>query len=450
MSKPPQDTSIAARQAALKTLLAVLKQGQSLSSLDSLTQQLEARDAAFARLLSYGVLRFYHQLRAQLLELMPKPLKAKDADIELILLLAIYQVLHTRVPDYAVVDMAVKQVRKTRKNWASKLVNGVLRNYLRQQEAFTTSEMGDEARFSHPQWIIDRLRADWPQHWQAILEANNQQPPMTLRVNRQKIEREKYQATLQAEVGIASTAVEGLPSALIMEQPAEVTRMPGYAEGWFSVQDAGAQFAAQLLQPAPGDRVLDACAAPGGKTAHLFEIEPQIELTAVDISEQRLGRVEENCQRLGFRAELVCADAAHPETWWQGEGFDRILLDVPCSATGVIRRHPDIKHLRRAEDIEALVQLQRQILLRSWDLLNPGGRLLYATCSVFRDENERQVEDFLQSKEDAVLVELPDWIEQYPAETNLQKQATGIQLFPLNGINDGFYYALLEKKSATN
>lgn len=273
---------------------------------------------------------------------------------------------------------------------------------------------------------------------------------MTLRVNQQKTERDYYKVRLQEEVGIASGAIEGLPAALILETPVDVMGMPGYEDGWFSVQDAGAQFAAQLLQPGAGEKVLDACAAPGGKTAHLFELEPSIELVAVDISEDRLERVRQNGDRLGVKARLICGDAADPASWWQGEQFDRILLDVPCSASGVIRRHPDIKHLRRQEDIDSLVELQQKILVANWALLKPGGRLLYATCSVFRDENEHQVTRFLKSHKDACLVELPEWLDQYPARGNLQKLSAGVQLLPLENVNDGFYYALLEKKSTTS
>lgn len=446
ISPSQQESTLASRKVALKLLLAVLKEGQSLSALTAMTESLSSRDAAFARMLSFGVLRFYHQIKALLRPpLMQKALKSKDMDIELVLMLAIYQLLYSRVPDYAVVDEAVKQVQKSKKKWASRLVNGVLRNFIRQQDELLQQLQKQDANYAHPQWIVDAIREDWPQHWKQLLEANNQQPPMMLRINQQKISALDYLKQLP-DTDMASP-VKGLPSALQLKQAADVTQLPGFEQGWVSVQDGGAQMAAQLLAPEAGDVVLDACAAPGGKTAHLFEMQPDIKLTALDISETRLQRVRENCQRLGFDAQLIAADASAVDSWWNGEQFDRILLDVPCSATGVIRRHPDIKHLRRAEDIQALVKVQREILLKCWGLLKPGGVLLYATCSVLKAENQQQIEWLLQQVEEASLLSMPSWLEQYEAQQNLQPQQAGLQLLPLNPLNDGFYYALLQKKS---
>ena len=295
-------SSLLSRQHALKQLLAVLRDGQSLSGLQA-SADIPSRDIAFARMLSFGVLRFYYQLQAQLKPLMKKSLKAKDLDVQLVMLMALYQLQHTRVPDYAVVDAAVKQIRKSKKQWAAKMVNAVLRSFIRQRADNTQAEAtfsSDEARFSHPQWIIDRLKADWPDHWQQILQANNQQAPMTLRVNLQKISRDDYRQALY-EQGIEATALMTMPAALVLAEVQNVRQLPGYDKGWFSVQDAGAQLAAQLLDPAANSRILDACAAPGGKTAHCFELQPSIELTALDIADNRLQRLVENCQRLGFR-----------------------------------------------------------------------------------------------------------------------------------------------------
>ena len=367
------ENSLLARKAALDILLAVKKEGQSLSALNHLSEGLVPRDAAFAKLLSYGVLRFYDQLKALVNPLIPKPLKPKDLDIELSLLLALYQIEHTRVPDYAVVDETVKLVRKSKKQWASKLVNGVLRNYLRQQEELQKKLSTQDARFAHPDWIVKAIKKDWPDHWQHILTANNQQAPMTLRVNLQKVTRDDFIQELKQASELECGAIKGLDAALVLEQACDVTQLPGYDDGWFSVQDAGAQFAAMLMKPQAGDTILDACAAPGGKTAHMMELQPDCDMTAMDISESRLERVEENCQRLGFDAKLIAADVSALDDWWQGEVYDRILLDVPCSATGVIRRHPDIKHLRREQDIEELVAIQRRILNQSWTILRPGG-----------------------------------------------------------------------------
>ncbi len=436
-----EELSIASRKAALTSLRAVLCEGQSLSGLAHISSHLPPRDAAFAQFLSYGVLRFYFQLKAQLNKLLQKPLKSKDIDIERVLLLALYQLQHTRVPDYAVVDVAVRLVPR-KKAWAKKLVNGVLRNFLRQRESLQVLN-DEQSKFNHPHWIIDQLKQDWPEDWQGILEGNNQQPPMTLRVNRQKVTTRQYLDSL-LEQGITAEAMS-LPDAIQLAEPAEVGSLPGYAEGWFSVQDAGAQLAAQILSPQPGDQVLDACAAPGGKTAHLLEREPDIRLTALDISESRLQRVSENCQRLGHQATLIAADVADLDSWWKGELYDRILLDVPCSATGVIRRHPDIKHLRRPDDIPQLVNTQRQILQQGWSILKPGGFMLYATCSVFSQENQQQIEWFLSAHPDARVESLDEISKSCPAGENLKISPIGLQLLPLNPVNDGFYYALLRK-----
>jgi 16S rRNA (cytosine967-C5)-methyltransferase len=444
-------SSLLSRQHALKQLLAVLKEGQSLSGLQS-SADIPSRDIAFSRMLSFGVLRYYHQLQAQLKPLMKKSLKTKDLDVQLVMLMALYQLQHTRVPDYAVVDAAVKQIRKSKKQWAAKMVNAVLRSFIRQQADSPAAEQAfssDEARYAHPQWIIDRLKEDWPQHWQQILQANNQQAPMTLRVNLQKISRDDYRQALY-EQGIEATALIDMPAALVLSEAQNVRQLPGYDDGWFSVQDAGAQLAAQILNPAANSHILDACAAPGGKTAHCFELQPNIELTALDIADSRLQRLRENCQRLGFAPVVLRGDASHPEGWWQGQLFEQILLDVPCSASGVIRRHPDIKHLRRAEDMALLTQTQREILLKSWALLKPGGQLLYATCSVFKAENEQQIEWFLEQQADASLCELPlsaDSVDIQPGMAESGRAKLGLQLFPQDKLHDGFYYALLQKSA---
>jgi len=446
------DASIASRKAALNILLSVLRDdGKSLSSLTHLTDNLESRDAAFARMLSFGVLRFYQQLNTLLKPFIKKPLKAKDIDVQLVMLMALYQILHTRVPEFALVDSAVKQVRKSKKKWAANMVNGVLRNFLRDIESKEPQDIiaklkTQEAIYSHPQWIIERLKNDWPESknisWQEILHANNQQAPMTLRINQQQTCVQKYQTELENNFELSAEKVAGINSALILQQARDVKQLPGFDAGQLSVQDAGAQLAALILQPVAGDNILDACAAPGGKTAHLFEQQPNIKVTALDISETRLARVAENCQRLGFDPTLIAADATAVDDWWQGEAFDKILLDVPCSAVGVIRRHPDIKHLRRQEDIESLVKLQREILLKNWPLLKSGGKLLYATCSLFNAENEEQIDWFLQQVNDAKVVALPDCVSQLESRVDLKN---GVQLFPVSGVTDGFYYALLEK-----
>ncbi|MCW8934963.1 MAG: 16S rRNA (cytosine(967)-C(5))-methyltransferase RsmB [Gammaproteobacteria bacterium] len=442
------ETSLASRKAALNILLSVLRDdGKSLSSLTHLTENIDARDAAFARMLSFGVLRFYQQLQALLKPFIKKPLKAKDIDVQLVMLMAVYQIMYSRVPEFAVVDSAVQQIRKSKKKWAASMVNAVLRSFLRQIENKDLQEViggleSEEAIYSHPQWIINRMQEDWPDSWREILQANNQQAPMTLRINLQQTTVDDFIAELEKDFEISAEKISGIPTAIKLEQARDVKQLPGYNKGWFSVQDAGAQLAAQILQPKAGDYILDACAAPGGKTAHMFEMQADITLTALDISQSRLQRVEENCQRLGFKPKLITADVTEVEKWWDGKQFDKILLDVPCSAVGVIRRHPDIKHLRWDEDIETLVQLQRDILLKNWQLLKPGGFLLYATCSLFKAENEQQVTWFLQQNEDASLVDLTNVVSLAAGQ---ESAAPGLQLFPVSGDNDGFYYALLQK-----
>lgn len=352
-----------ARAAALNILHGVILQGESLTTLLApAVEKCSPQDKAFAQMLVYGVLRYRWQLEAILQQLLSKPLKTKDSDIKLLLMLAVFQLLHSRVPDYATVDAAVKQVKKTGKRWAQGLVNAVLRNVTRQREdLLTTIESDEQAFYSHPQWLIKKIKADWPDDWQAVLQANNQQAPMVLRVNAQHFSAKDYAEKLDSAAQLHHSAEQ----ALILQQACEVNELPGYQQGWFSVQDAGAQLAAPLLDCQPHQRVLDCCAAPGGKTCHILELEPDVSMLAMDISEGRLERVHENLQRLGLSAELATGAAESPEDWWDGKPFDRILLDVPCSASGVIRRHPDIKSLRREEDIEQLVHTQQNILKKS-------------------------------------------------------------------------------------
>ncbi len=429
--KPPVTATDQARRQALNVLQRVLNNGESLSiALPAADKNLSGQDGAFMQLLVYGVTRWYWRLDALLRQLMKKPLKPKDDDVRLVLLMALYQLMDTRVPDYASVDAAVKLVKR-KKPWAAGLVNGVLRTFIREREALADGlEADPQAFYAHPRWIIERLRADWPQHWRSILEANNRQAPLVLRINRLQISVADYLSKL-------TQAAEPVASGIRLRQACDVTGLPGYRQGWFSVQDAGAQRAAPLLDLQSGLRVLDACAAPGGKTGHLLECEPDIELLAMDIAESRLHRVRENLDRLGLSAELRCADAAQPRDWWDGRPFDRILLDVPCSASGVIRRHPDIKLLRRDDDVGRLAAGQQQMLEQTWNLLAPDGLLLYATCSVFKQENEQQLEAFFSRHADALEIPIcADWGE--PCRH-------GRQILPGSDDMDGFYYALIRK-----
>lgn len=419
---------------------------QHLSEVD------RVNDQPLVQELSYGVLRWWPVLDALTQALLKKTLKAKDADVLSLLWVGLYQLKYTRVPAHAAVAETVAAVRQLKKPWADKLINAVLRGYLRQAEPLGVQINKQEVvLFAHPQWFIDRLKSDWPQHWQSILEANNLRPPMTLRINRLKIQRENY-LKLLAEQHVQATPSVHSDVGVTLNQALAVERVPGFGQGLVSVQDGAAQLAAGLLQLQAGQRVLDVCAAPGGKTAHVLELQPQLQqLTAVDVDANRIARIQENLDRLGLSATLVCADATQPQSWWDGQLFDRILLDAPCSATGVIRRHPDIKILRTPEQLLQITQLQAQLLDSVWPLLQPGGMLLYGTCSILPQENETQIAAFVERTEDACYQEFDvDWGMARPY---------GRQIFPgeqVMGSNadtgahgdsmDGFYYAGLLKR----
>jgi 16S rRNA (cytosine967-C5)-methyltransferase len=382
--------------------------------------------------LSYGVLRFYGQLDVLLGLLLKKPLK--DQNLRCLLLVGLYQLEYSKAAPHAVVDNAVSVSRALGRGKSARgvqgLVNAVLRNFIRNRSALlervAESEVG---RYSHPQWWIDKLRAQYPQNYKAVLDNSNKRPPMTLRVNRRRVMIAEYQ-NLLAQTGMDARSSGN--DALELRQPVAVDRLPGFAEGLVSVQDAGAQMAARLLDVHDHMRVLDACAAPGGKSAHLLEL-ADIELTAVDNDIARLARITQNFTRLGLEAShIIHGNASQPAEWWDGKLFDRILADVPCSASGVTRRHPDIKWLRRENDVFQFVAKQREILDALWQMLARGGKLLYATCSVFTEENELQVKNFLRCHADARLV---------PISTI---EAIDGQLLP-NSHHDGFFYALLHK-----
>lgn len=425
------------RLIAARVLSRVLQDGQSLTAaLDNALQAVESgKDRAFIQAVCYGVCRQYHRLDFILSQLLDKPLK--DTDVKALALVGLYQLKFMRVKPHAAVSETVLAARK--KPWAKSLINAVLRTYLREQEGLEDkADKEQTAAVSHPGWLIKQIEQDWPEQAQKILLENNQQPPMVLRVNLSRTNRDHYLQALMNQ-DIAAVAVSFCPSAIMLDKPVSVDLLPGFADGLVSVQDTAAQLAAELLDVQPGHRVLDVCAAPGGKTAHILESQPQVkELVAVDIDESRLRRVSENCQRLNLQAKLVVGDAANPGDWWDGKPFDRILLDAPCSALGVIRRHPDIKLLRRAEDIKPLLALQKNILQAVWPLLAPGGLLLYATCSILKQENEQQVQAFLAEHDDAVELSIEaDWG---------SAGACGRQILTGESAMDGFYYARIRKQ----
>jgi 16S rRNA (cytosine967-C5)-methyltransferase len=430
-------TKITARTLALRLLDKVLHHGQSLSALKSQTHELDARERALCLELVQGVLRWRWRLEFYLQSYLQKPLRNKDRDVHLLLLLALYEVTQMHTPDYASVNEAVQLTRALGKSWASALVNGVLRQCIRDLQADALPEPDTEsARYAHPDWLLARIHADWPQHWQEILEANNTRALLWLRVNASQNSTANYQQQL-SECGLASQTHPYATEALSLDQACDVTALPGFAEGAVSVQDASAQIAAHLLAARAGERILDLCAAPGGKTCHLLELQPDLDVVAVDIEAERMQRVQQNLQRTRTRAECIVADAREVESWWNGIVFDRILLDAPCSASGVIRRHPDIKSLRRDDDIAALVELQQQILRAAWSTLKPGGELLYVTCSLLRVENEQQIENFLSSHPEAQELAI--------ASSLGMACGHGRQCLPGEMGGDGFYFARLRK-----
>jgi 16S rRNA (cytosine967-C5)-methyltransferase len=369
-------------------------------------------------------------------QLLEKPLK--DTEIKALALVGLYQLSFMRVKSHAAVSETVSAITK-KKSWAKGLLNALLRRYLREQETLEAQANRNHcAAVSHPDWLIKRIEHDWAEHAAQIFHENNQQPPMVLRVNLARTNREAYLQRL-AEQDIIGSAVDFCPTAIVLDKPVAVDLLPDFFEGWVSVQDTAAQLSASLLDVQAGQRVLDLCAAPGGKTAHILESQPQLkELVAVDIEANRMQRVAENCQRLKLSPTLIVGDAAQPESWWNGHTFERILVDAPCSALGVIRRHPDIKLLRRPEDIAVLQGLQRDILNAAWSMLASGGVLLYATCSVLKQENEQQIHDFLATHTDAT--ELPIHAEWGIIATHGRQILTGTAAM------DGFYYARLGKK----
>lgn len=426
------------RVVAAQILAAVCGQGQSLErQLARHEPAVRERDRALLRELCYGGLRWQPRLQALLAPLLQKPLKERDADIQQLLIVGAYQLLYTRIPAHAAISSVVAACRELKKDWATGLVNGVLRALQRQHEQLA-AQLPAAAADAHPTWLWQRIRAAWPQQAAAVFAANNSHPPLCLRVNRRQGSRADYSAALQA-AGIEAADCAFAADGLRLATPCDISALPGFAAGAVSVQDEAAQLAAPLLAPQPGERVLDACCAPGGKTGHLLELQPDLELLALDSAGARLVRVADNLRRLQLDAQLREGDATRPDDWWDGRPFARILLDAPCSGTGVIRRHPDIKLLRSAADITRLAQLQRQLLDALWPLLAPGGLLLYATCSILPEENVQVVESFLAAHTDAQSAP-------FAADWGIE-QTVGRQLLPDSAGCDGFYYARLQKNA---
>lgn len=438
-------------QAAL-TIRSVLQQQASLASLMAPAQQkVSSSEQSLLQELCFGTLRWQPQLQAILNRLLEKPLKSKDTDIHSLLLLGLYQLKFMRIPDHAVINSTVASCKLLKKSWAEKLVNGILRRYQRERAELENALANSPSYVTaHPNWLRKGIEQFWPDLASNIFSANNAHPPFTLRLDLSRVSRPEYLERLK-DRGYSAVATSFSPYGVTLQQAIDVHQLPGFDEGELSVQDEAAQLAAALLKLQPGDRVLDCCCAPGGKTGHLLELAKQLaspikELVALELEPRRMERVEQNLQRLGYRPHtnneqipitLVCADALNVGQWWDGVLFDRILLDAPCSATGVIRRHPDIKVLRNAADIAKLAQLQRALLEALWPTLQSGGTLLYATCSVLPTENSNVIAGFLADHCDAEhqIVDVSCGI----------AQTYGRQLLPQQQGHDGFYYASLKK-----
>lgn len=418
--------SVNERLLALKVLKRVVIDKQNLS----LALEEEKSTAPFVKALCFGLCRYYFALNHLAEHLVDK--KSKDEEIWLIILLGLYQLQYSTKKEHAIVHETVDLV-PPKKKWARGFVNAILRRYLREKDNISTSLSIQ----NHPAWLVKRLKKDWPNQWQAILVANDAHPPFTLRVNQQKISRDAYLSMLKT-FNLAARPLEHTAVGLVLESPCDIEKLPGFKEGLISVQEEAAQYAIPLLDLKPGLRVLDACAAPGGKLCHMLEAEPKLkDCVGLDIDKNRLARISANLGRLALKATLLQGDGRKPETWWDQHPFDRILLDAPCSALGVIRRHPDIKLLRREEDIHAISAIQRDLLEVMWGLLKEDGLLVYATCSLIKEENSHQIEAFLKKHNDAELAEVP---------SNLGfNTGHGMQILPGQSNCDGFFYAAIKK-----
>ncbi|MGB0732134.1 MAG: 16S rRNA (cytosine(967)-C(5))-methyltransferase RsmB [Pontibacterium sp.] len=396
------------------------------------------REQPLLKQLCYGVMRDLPRLNTLAKGLLQRPFKARDFDVRALVLLGLYQLRSMRIPEHAAVHETVEASHDLGKSWAASLLNGLLRRYQREEEAreanlLTTSE----GQYNHPDWFIEKLRHNWPEQFEAILEANNDTaPPMTLRVNQRCVSRDDYLKHLST-AGIVAQATPYSVDGIVLSTACDVEKLPHFAQGWVSVQDEAAQLSAQLLDLKPKQRFLDACSAPGGKLCHALELQPDLACAdALELERHRIGRIEDNLSRLQLDADVFQGDASNLD-WWDEQSYDRILVDAPCSATGVIRRNPDIKYLRKGEDIKGQSDLQLAILQNLWHCLRPNGRLVYATCSIFPQENERLIKRFLAAQPDAVHQPIDaDWGEE---------RSFGRQLFPRVQSHDGFYYAVLTK-----
>jgi len=430
------------RLAALEALSEVLDSNRSLADSEALSRLRDSRDNAFARHLTYGVLRWLTALEWLAAELLSKPIKKREHDVQRLVLLGLQQLWHDHTASHAAINETAECARLLGKPWAVGLINAVLRRFQREQEQLLERLGQTQHQFAHADWMLKEIQQDWPDQWQTIVEANNRQAPLWLRINRQKADESKLRDNLKT-AGFEVSDHPYAADAICISPAAAVIKIPGFEAGWLSVQDPAAQLARDLLAPRTGERILDACAAPGGKSAHLLESCAGIELTLLDKQAPRIEQLEQTLKRLGLDlgsgAKAVVADAAEVESWWQGKKFHKILLDAPCSATGVIRRHPEIKWLRSEDQVRAAVQKQAELLAALWPLLEPGGILVYATCSVLKRENTQQIQKFLEMNNDAS--------EDEPSVEWGVSESYGRQIIPGEARMDGFFYAVLRKSA---
>ena len=432
------------RAAAAEVIAKVLR-GQSLSALlPEYSDKVEEKDRSLLKELCFGTMRWYPRIAILLKQLVAKPLREKDLEIQGLLACGLYQLMYMRIAEHAITNETVSATAKLNRRWAKGLVNGVLRNFQRQRQELLDQQIDNQVfQTAHPKWLLGKIRESWPEQTaDSLIAANNERAPMMLRVNALRTSREASLSQLAA-ADIRGSEAEHSLQGVLLATPTDVSALPNFANGYASVQDEAAQLAAPLLMLEKGHNVLDACCAPGGKTCHILESQPDLgRVVALDLEQRRVVRVDENLQRLGLKAEMIAADASDLAQWWDGKSFDRILVDAPCSASGVIRRHPDIKILRKRADIGKLAAIQQQLVNQLWQTLNKGGILLYATCSVLPEENDLVIEQFLAENADASMLTID-------AAWGI-KTDYGRQLFPVINGNDGFYYSRLHKKADNN
>jgi 16S rRNA (cytosine967-C5)-methyltransferase len=427
-----------ARLAAVAAVSAVLDDHQTLNEHFQTASGLSPRDAAYARHLAYGVLRWLSALEWIAGRLTDRPIKKREKEIKLLVLVGIFQIWKDETADHAAVHATAECARLLGKHWAVGLVNAVLRRFQREQKEILAKLGQTDEQYAHPDWLLRALKKDWPDNWAEIVKQNNTQATLWLRHNPLKSDRKALVDELQSNDFTVSSHPLA-KDALSIEPAAAVQHIPGFGDGQISVQDPAAQLAATYIDPQSGERILDACAAPGGKTCHLLERQPDIHLLALDRDVERVKLIRENLDRLGLNCQLKTADAGCPADWWDEKPFDKILLDAPCSTTGVIRRHPEIKWLRDGKQVQNAIKAQQNLLNRLWPMLNAGGILVYATCSILKSENHEQIHGFLSDHEDAEIVG--------PGKTPDQTSLPGQQIAPGEEGMDGFYYAIIRKSS---